>query len=94
MNFDGRPDMYSYYQYSQRIKIELDSDYDGKLDQVNEYRDGRVVKMQKANKDGKLETMFDVSGRYSSQQKNTEYYEPDAKPLGNSKTLPEKKKPK
>ena len=94
MNFDGRPDMYSYYQYSQRIKLELDSDYDGKLDQVNEYRDGRVVKMQKANKDGKLETMFDVSGRYSSQQKNTEYYEPDAKPLGNSKTLPEKKKPK
>ena len=93
MNFDGRPDMYSYFQYGQRTKLEMDIDYDGKLDQVNEYRDGRLVKAQKNNKKGQMETVFDVTGRYSSQEKHTEYYENNPKPLQDSKALPEKQKP-
>ena len=93
LNFDGRPDMYSYYRYSQRVKLEIDTDYDGKLDQINEYSDGRLVKMQRADKDKELETVFDITGRYSSQQKNTQYYETNPQALGDSKTLPEKQKP-
>ncbi|MDP2921501.1 MAG: hypothetical protein Q8O12_03940 [Candidatus Omnitrophota bacterium] len=93
LNFDGRPDWYSYYQYNQRAKLEIDTDYDGNLDQINEYMDGKLVKMQKLNKDGKMETVFDVSSRYSSQKKHTEYYEADPKALGNSQALPEKQKP-
>ncbi len=94
MNFDGRPDMYSYYQYGQRMKLEIDLDYDGKLDQVTEYRDGRVSKMQRANKKGQLETVFDTANRYSSQEKHTEYYENNPKPLEESQTLPKKQKAK
>jgi len=93
LNFDGRPDMYSYYRYGQRIKLEIDTDYDGKLDQINEYSDDRLVKMQRTGKDKKLETVFDITSRYSSQQKNTQYYETNSQTLGDSKALPEKQKP-
>jgi hypothetical protein len=93
LNFDGRPDRHSYYLYGQRVKMEIDIDYDGKLDQVSEYSNtGRLIKLQKAGKDGNLETVFDISDKISSQQKNTQYYETYPKPLGDSKALPEKQK--
>lgn len=86
--------MYSYYKNGQRVKLEIDIDYDGKLDQVNEYVDGRLVRMQKdSNKDGKLELILDRTELYSSQKKHTEYYKAYPQALGNSKTLPEKQKP-
>jgi hypothetical protein len=92
LNFDGRADMYTYYQYGQRVKLEIDTDYDGKFDQISEYRDGKTVKMQRTGKDGKLETIFDISDRYSPQQKHTQYYETNSETLENSKTLPKKQK--
>jgi hypothetical protein len=92
MNFDSRPDMYSYYQYGQRVKLEIDTDYDGKLNQINDYIDGRPVKMQKANKNGALETVFDITNRFSSKKKDSQDNKADAQALGNSKTLSEKQK--
>jgi|GEM_PF-1220281 len=92
LNFDGSPDMHSYYQYGQRVKLEIDSDYDGNLDQVNEYSNDRLVKMQRADKNHKLETVFDISGRNLPQTKHTEYYEANSDALDSSKILPEKQK--
>ena len=93
-NFDGKPDMFIYYQFGERTKLGIDADYDGKLDQVNEYMGGRLVKIRKAGKDGKLKTVFDITSRYSPKQKHTEYYETYPQTLGDSKALPKKQKTK
>lgn len=94
MNFDGRPDMFTYYRYGQRVKLEIDTDYDGKFDQINEYSDARLVKMQRADKNGNLQTVFDITNRILLQKKNTQYYETNPQAFDKSKALPEKEKAK
>jgi hypothetical protein len=93
LNFDAKPDMHSYYQDGQRVKLEVDIDYDGKLDQINDYnKNGGLIKMQKADKNGRLVTVFDMTDRYLSQQKNSQNHKTYTKPLGKSKALPKKQK--
>jgi len=60
-NYDGKPDRTEYYDKAGRIiKIEVDSDGDGTVEEVVTYENGRPVKsVRDTNKDGKPDVWVD-----------------------------------
>ena len=60
-NFDGKPDRTEYYDKDGNVtRIETDTNYDGKIDEWVEYKNGVVSKAEKdANGDGKPDTWLE-----------------------------------
>ena len=58
-NKDGQPDRWEYHE-GNKVRVEADTNYDGKIDEIAFFENGKLVKGQKdSDFDGKVDKWID-----------------------------------